>query len=333
MSFVSLPSLNLTSLIHRCSNVRTIIAFGVFIGQIIWNMEITRPCQLSMMDLSDPTLPTSILCFVTKISDIHNAQIDMRKYNAFSNVRTLQLNNICQRHAQAHYFKNVTGISLLLKDSPHIKNLSFKRNQLSYVDVQLVDSIPTLESLSLSENFMEYLSPDLISSFPSLKHFDLSNNSLHIMNLKNISEFSRLLSSLINLQTVNLAQNNLDNIPHNLFLNNSNLLSINMSKNELTNVMFNTASLSRLQLLDLSQNKITFLSSHSIQTLELLFSNKTTQVLMQKNPLRCDKCQHLDYISWLLANKKNILLADKIQCMNVGGSVVFIDGLVTKQLK
>ncbi|KAL4227495.1 hypothetical protein ACF0H5_012939 [Mactra antiquata] len=197
----------------------------------------------------------------------------------------------------------------------------------------------SLQQLDVAYNNLEYIHPSVHSCFPSLEQLDLSRNRLYIMYEEHFELFRRLLNSYENLRSINLASNNLTDLPEDFFGNNLHLTSINLKGNKLTQIHFKLVHLKELGFVDISNNNIKSLDSLSISRLDALDThvhpetvsiskdvstikpddknprkNILVHVVISGNPCTCirDCCKTIASIKWL--TKTNIIFSDEPAC-------------------
>ena len=108
-----------------------------------------------------------------------------------------------------------------------------------------------------SENSLEYLEPGMLHALRNLQYLDFSRNSLgDVFSRGNYS--MSCFDILINLEVLYLSANGITFLQHDTFRSSKLLRILNLSNNRLTTIMFETACLVSLEVLDISNNEISF---------------------------------------------------------------------------
>ena len=168
-----------------------------------------------------------------------------------------------------------------------LKALSLDSNHLPEIPASALSSLQNLETLNLMSNEITKLGADAFPNLPSLRVLDLSYNrfrsidklafnllpSLTNLTMKYCQLSSMMeLSSLAQLQSLDLTNNKLSMIPYDMFRQMNKLVKLTMDSNQLTAIGpndFNGLE-SSLQELHLNDNKITSISTLSFQNLKAL---------------------------------------------------------------
>lgn len=169
-------------------------------------------------------------------------------------------------HVPNKTFVNLTNLQFLRMDN----------NSLSRIDQLAFQNLYLLQSLNLSCNNISELKPSLFQDLHSLTVLFLTNNrlkqfpegifstlgNLKTLNLRqniltNFSEIAQSVSNLRNLRLLDLCSNNLTSLNHtaNVSLPKS-LTRLYLCKNNLTTLGCNHSFLEHVQLLDLSNNRL-----------------------------------------------------------------------------
>ena len=153
----------------------------------------------------------------------------------------------------------------------------------------------------------------------TLKHLDVSNQKPGKENEK--FYFKDLLLRLKNLrmlETLDLSGNRLKDFHVNTFSKLTRLKRLSLNVNSLVDVAFDIQRLYNLQALDLSDNRIAYLSDKFTQDIEEIASGSNLTVYLHGNKLVCD-CNHLKFVSWL-RHTTVIFRKDNLTCDYKNGS-------------
>ena len=166
-----------------------------------------------------------------------------------------------------------------------IKTLNLTKWRCAHLKATFLSSIPTLETLTFQDA-------------------DLSHG------LKNDPN-GIFLKGLCNLTTIDLGKNNLSSL-HNNLLNDqaTSLRNIYIQDNAFRHIPQTLRKVRGLKLLDIQNNKLSSLSGHDIDILEVCRESK---IRISRNPFYCS-CKSLQMIKWFERNKYRIEDFDDIFC-------------------
>ena len=328
LSDVQAVSSDLRSLLQHCDHIETVIFRNLVTGLVIEARGSKYPpCKkLRTFDMSGMITPGLHVCFFDlTIANIHDIPYNMDELTPLANAETITADNLCNSRFGKRRFKNITGVRIVSNISFHLKEVSLKKNNLVYLDVEVLSGMPPIESVSLAENNIEFLSPGLLASIHTLHHLDLSYNSLGLMSTRNETKFRELMKPLFNLVNISLANNMLSYLPSDFFSNNTRLEVIDLSGNILAQINFFITSGALFKRLDVTRNEIKLIDTSSIHKFDLMFRNNSATVDLRGNPLSCKDCSSLGTVTWIVAHNNRIIQSKNIMCTNSDGKYSTID--------
>ncbi|KAJ8709747.1 hypothetical protein PYW08_009751 [Mythimna loreyi] len=266
---------------------------------------IDEPKQLTHLNLSYNQLVDFPLGFFDQLTNLELLDLKGNKLN------NLELGILDKLHKLNHV--DLSGNAIVGKDfspyifdqSPNIKFIDFSRNNMEDSPDNLLNAFESLEILNLDRCFLTevpafatkpnlrtmkqlILTNNLISALDnsaifinldSIELLDLSANIIETIN-------DSVLSQLKTLSKVDLKNNKIKIIPDSLFRNMPKLITIDLYGNQIEDVPVNAFRGSPLKNLNLSNNKITYLTDNFC--LELRNSGgKLKKFLMDPNPWQC----------------------------------------------
>ena len=160
----------------------------------------------------------------------------------------------------------------------------------------------------------------------SLKHLDISTQRPGKDNEK--FYFKALLMRLKNLrmlETLDLSGNRLKDFHVSTFSKLTRLKRLSLNLNSLVEVKFDIQRLSSLQILDLSDNRIGYLSDKFTRAIEEIAKHSNLTVYLHGNKLVCN-CNHLKFVSWL-RHTKVIFRKDNLTCEYKNGSELALSNI------
>jgi len=246
----------------------------------------SRFTDLASLNLSDNKLSSFVsavfdgLDLLTNLNLSHNEFTEIPE-SAFTNLLSLETlnlskNTITEIHADA--FELVPG------ESYRLRTLDLSHNQLQTLPHSVFSNLTVLNMLKLNNNQIGALEEDSLLGLVQLTRLNLGNNEmthiherafwdnaqlthlwLHSNKLGSVEELSEnVLSSLAELEILNLSRNEIEDIPN--LSNNVRLRSLWLYDNQVSELSSNTfSSLSDLRIIQLNQNTLTTLPSNIFQ--------------------------------------------------------------------
>ncbi|KAL3888420.1 hypothetical protein ACJMK2_000787 [Sinanodonta woodiana] len=220
------------------------------------------PLLFQNIELLDLTGCVSMLQFDTTLNDT------IVRWDRDLNIVYVFAENTIDPHYPARLNIRYKIEKKALKD---LNTLDLSNNNIIILNITFSGSydFQGLVTLKLSSNNMEYISPSFLSSFPSLKILDLSKNQLHKM--QHLDDFSCVVTNNEDLETIFLPNNKLSVVPFNLFSSNTKLRLIDLSDNELTYFNLELSKTLDLKLIDLRKNRLKSLPVSFLGQLEQVF--------------------------------------------------------------
>ncbi|KAH3841021.1 toll-like receptor 5 [Dreissena polymorpha] len=289
--------------------------------------------SLEILDMSrfyadKSTIQNRIFCLVSWLRNSQPRAYNLSETWLFKSLKTLMFNNMCG-DIKGRNFEQVRNITL--SGQSVLQNLYLHQNHWPIVDIEVnLEAFSQLQLLDLSENGIEYLNDKAFSSLLGLKTFLLADNQLGKMAHTHAGMFAQLFAKYSNLSLLDLSHNNIDTIPHDLFISNPLLLHIDLSQNRLTEVTFKCDHLKALQVLNLRGNMLAMLDITTKATFHNL--QHGTFVKISENTFTCSSCRDYGTIEWLTIHDK-ILDFDHLQCRNINGNLVYVTSTIKKELK
>ncbi|XP_034028133.1 amphoterin-induced protein 1 [Thalassophryne amazonica] len=144
-----------------------------------------------------------------------------------------------------------------------------------------IQSLPNLHNLLLSHNGLHFLSSEAFVNVKNLHYLDLSSNSL-----QQVDEF--VFEPLVKLEVLLLYNNLITTIDRSAFITMINLQKLYLSQNKMSRfpleLLKEKSRLEKLNLLDVSSNKIKMVPIHELQALPAWIKNG---LYFHNNPLPC----------------------------------------------
>ncbi|XP_055996804.1 toll-like receptor 4 [Ostrea edulis] len=210
--------------------------------------------------------------------------------------------------------------------------LSPKNTSLKYVDLSGSDYFSWvgplniskdsnhLETLILSNNKCSNISDGFFANLNQLKKLDISQNVLGTF-FPGVTGGS-VFKGLVSLETLNMAENLIDNLPSDLLKYQSNLKILVVSYNNMESLTLSVSHMKNLQSIDCSYNKLVSLPK-SLQTdLDAIVQDHPVHVVMTNNKIIC-ACDNLEFISWMSETKVNFSMP-YIKCSQSNGASIDI---------
>ena len=157
-------------------------------------------------------------------------------------------------------------------------------------------------------------------NFPNLEVLLLGSNTIPFRACQDIK-----LPNMPSLRILDLADNEIENLPILIFSNLSYLQELNLSFNSLTKLDLKLPVSRQMRLLNVSGNKLTSLKYGFMQQLDKHIANLSVD--MTNNPFTC-RCDDIDFVTWVQTTKVNLVRRDDYFCYhaNMGQtSIVNVD--------
>ena len=217
--------------------------------------------------------------------------------HTFFFAKTMYLNRLISGSDGGH----LSNCSLSLGYSSSIvQKLSFSNNQIPAFEI-LFD-ISKLEQLELDHNNITKINKDAFIYLPSLLSINLAHNKLN--EIQTMDETVELFRENKNLMTVDLSFNHLQCIPAGIFRLNSHLEQILLTGNVFLQLSIGFSHLSKLSVLDLRNNRISYLDASSRQKVDSFYMNHTNTeltIVLNGNPFSCG-CQAFEFLQWFVTS-------------------------------
>ncbi|KAL4219302.1 hypothetical protein ACF0H5_021881 [Mactra antiquata] len=332
-----LPALNGLEVVNISR--ATVDHFG---HDMLKNFSLTDYSHIHLLDLNNmiPTdlLPPSAKRFV--IANLH-APVDLNIILPFSPY-ILNMTGVNKDHTISIYN---TKVWFPKKQKLWSRHIIATDNLLHRADLDIDCSncdFTSLQQLDIARNNLEFIHPSITRCFPNIENMDVSGNRLYIMYEENVELFWKLLRSSERLMSINLASNNLTDLPKDFFENNLNLTSINLKDNRFTQIHFKLFHLKQLSLLDISYNNVKLLDLLSLRRLDEFSINAHYQnvhiseesgdvnrkIKLSGNPFICDSCYTLSSIRWLTITITTSI--DELTCLGENGKVLKMSNAVNE---
>jgi Leucine-rich repeat (LRR) protein len=226
----------------KCSTFDDTQQFGIEIAYL----DLSNIPESSGLKLTDRIFANAGLKHVSSIT-IVNSALKVIDVNAFHGLHNLNQLNLGGNH-----------LGLLepdmLANNTHLEKLTLSRNPLENMQVENSPyneyflNIPSLQDLDLSRCSLSHLLPTMFKKLTTVTYVNLASN--------NISDIPKeTFAPLLELDDLDLSDNKLSWLRSDMFENNSEMNSLNMQNNYLSSLRH--VKIESLQKFDLSLNKFT----------------------------------------------------------------------------
>nr|AOG75607.1 Toll3 [Procambarus clarkii] len=195
--------------------------------------------------------------------------LDSKVFSNLPNLRKILLNTNSLESLPVDIFHNCPSLEILnaeynkipalpselFKNSTKIDTLEFGNNQIANIPENTFQGLNNMVKLKLNRNSLKSLFPNVFADLTSLETLDLQSNLLEYLPHGSFDNLRKL-------NTLVLKNNSLSELPDNIFKNCENLNNLHVSHNKI-NVLHSSSfphPTSTLQVLDLSNNNISFSS-------------------------------------------------------------------------
>ncbi|KAL4225177.1 Toll-like receptor 7 [Mactra antiquata] len=330
---------------------------------------------LKVLNLSKAIIDNYKNCHLLKTGDLNQLDIDISYVSTPMASNPFPTNTIANLNISIHtasgnldlFFSprimNASGLfegsdvrlyNIKLQTEINVKSSTtdfiFKQNKLKWFDVEFkCDNFDftSIVVFDLAENGMAYFHPSWLTCLISLEHLNLKGNYLNLMQTEHVEQFGLLLNSSKRLTYINLAFNQLTDVPEDFFMGSKNLETILLAGNRLTQVHFNLHHLLCLRYIDLSNNYIRILDATSMKQLDTLikditpnaqiadtrkmtsdYSSGYRKVKIKGNPFECDSCNSRYSIHWLVSTSLTESTPSELTCKDESGTQINLNDAV-----
>lgn len=200
----------------------------------------------------------------------------------------------------------------------NITFMDLSRNYMPVVHFHAFYGLFKLQHLNISHNYAEKVHRGAFSGLIALEVFDLENNLLG--NVLYEDRDGVLFSSLHQLKEINLSRNRINKIDKNVFLNTLSLQRLNLSDNYIEQIELTVFQLKRLNVLDLSTNRLELLPKKIMDDLNQLSKVHDIHVNLSNNKLACT-CESVPFLRWLFTSSILFYDIDKYYCSFNNGTI------------
>ncbi|KAL4220498.1 Toll-like receptor [Mactra antiquata] len=222
-----------------------------------------------------------------------------------------------------------------------IPPLIFTANDLRYIDASgclLLAFIgpwfglESLEIFILSDNLLSYMNPSSFSAMPNLRELYLGGNQIGTSILADTK--GRTFSRQTNLEILNLSANGIKDLPYLIFHNLTSLVKLSLARNSLQNFSILISPMSKLEVLDLSDNEIVDISPDDRKALDDIAADHELEIDLSGNTMVC-KCDNKDFMNWIAVTNVNIIGKSEMKCVYLNNSLVKLSNIdeIVNQLK
>ncbi|XP_063399965.1 toll-like receptor 4 [Mytilus trossulus] len=216
---------------------------------------------------------------------------------------------------------NITEVEL---SNNKLENVDLSNNLLTRW-IGPLRNVKSLRYLDLSSNMCSYLSTFFFGpDFIVLDHLSLSNNLLGLILPSDIH--GNTFQHLLNLKKLDLSQNRICNLPHQIFKSQRKMEFLDLSDNCIEYIDFQLSHLIKLSSLNLRNNLIAFIDNHAIiQINSIVVKRKNLSINLSGNKLICT-CESQKFIDWMGSTSVHIVNKTHYFCqLSKGERVLMIN--------
>ncbi|KAH3880545.1 hypothetical protein DPMN_004461 [Dreissena polymorpha] len=159
--------------------------------------------------------------------------------------------------------------------------------------------VQKLENVDLSRNFATTVQEDFFDDAPNLLSLNLGTNLLYRPIMRN---GRRLFKNNVHLEMLDLSFNRIETVDDQFLENQKEMKHLNLSFNIMNQFTVNITHMTKLRMLDLSNNQIKSLSKDMCATLVRISQTKITDkpfyLNLSNNNIKCD-CLNIDFLKWV----------------------------------
>ena len=156
-----------------------------------------------------------------------------------------------------------------------------------------------LKFLDLSNNFCSLVTKDFFKNAPNITTLNISMNNLGLVLAGDTK--GEIFKPLKRIKSLNVARNDIENLPKNVFKYLKHLQTLNISFYRIQKIEFDFGHMKNLSFLDVQQNKLYCLPVPLLEHMETNSKKKSRNMTidMSKNLIHLS-CKYLSFLSWML---------------------------------
>ena len=242
-----------------------------------------------------------------------------RQLFGYENTKTVPLNLetlICSGSRADLHLLNYSGIP------NNITVIDISRNFIPEIHEDAFKGLDKLQLLNLSYNYVEHLHSNGFNGLENLNTLDLSGNLLGYEIRTDIH--SNKFSHFHVLMHLNLSNNRITRIPFMVFGSLTHVESLNLKYNYIEQFDVSLVNLADLRILDLSENKIPFLSREVRNSLDIIAEKHEISVSLEGNKLLCN-CETVIFLEWLVSTDVDMIDMDNYYCSLNNGTIRYLN--------
>ncbi|XP_033761363.1 toll-like receptor 4 [Pecten maximus] len=140
-------------------------------------------------------------------------------------------------------------------------------------------------------------------------------------NVPNLDIKGKTFERLTNLEIIDLSSNRIAELGSMILKNQANMTTLNLSSNLLRKFDVKIGHMEKLQYLDLSDNQLPYLDPSSMSEINNLLARTNLSIDLSNNPIQCS-CEKLEFLRWMVTNKRVFSKFEKYQCSFSNGTTV-----------
>ncbi|KAK7112997.1 toll-like receptor 4 [Littorina saxatilis] len=195
-------------------------------------------------------------------------------------------------------------------------SLNFRSNLLT-TWTGPVSGLDKLESLTLQNNLAFRFKTSFFKDFRSVKKLYLSKNYLNVV--LSDDEEGLLFGPLDKLEYLDISRNYLYTLPRQVFKGLVSLRFLNLSRNFIAFFGVNITHMANLSMIDLSSNKIKYLSYEIMSHLDTIAERIEVHLDLTMNPLACT-CEQMDFLRWVQQSEVVLPSSERYICLMSSGN-------------
>lgn len=239
--------------------------------------------HLCLFDCSLTQLDESLLKCLNNLEELtlDSNRISIVYESAFENLRKLKVLNIANNHIRSIRLNGLHSLEVFnlknnkiylvsFKEMPSLLSLNLESNRLTRLDTNSIKNVNNLKTLKFNHNFLSFLPNDVFTHLNKLVKLDLSYNKLSIINKTAFKELSYLEELYLQFNKLKKINETLTGL--------TRLKVLNLSNNQIDS-LDESLDLISLKVLYLNDNNLTNFKEEILERLSslselFLFNNK-----------------------------------------------------------
>ena len=216
--------------------------------------------------------------------------------------------------------RDIVGGSCIIGNGTNVLYVNVSGTNFATHLQGFVIGLTRLQVFDVSHGVLQSIGENTIRYFPSLRVLNLSHNALG----QGHTPYRKVFSFSYQLETIDLSYNRIRRIHPKTFSTCTKLQQIKLGHNKFDDIDLHISGLTSLNLVDLSENMLPFLSTSFMKELDNLYKTTSFELNLRRNEFICD-CNRVTFIRWLQTTEIHVTGRTNLTCFYKGSRQRIMD--------